>query len=103
MAVLIAVISCLCAVLAMIIPALGIQKRTSLEKKKHLTEIRKKLQKLTYKVALDDLDHLKLSTLLALESRIQAVKEWPFDASSISKFTFYISIGLGSWVGAALV
>ena len=103
MAILVGVISCLSATFAMIIPALGIQKRTAIEKKKHLKDIRKKLQKLTYKIALDDLDHLKLSTLLALETRIQAVKEWPFDASSISKFAFYISIGLGSWIGAALV
>ena len=44
-----------------------------------------------------------LPALLALEARIAAVHEWPFDASSLLRFGFYVVLGLGSWVGAAAV
>jgi hypothetical protein len=31
------------------------------------------------------------------------VREWPFDAPSLARFSFYLLIGLGSWLGAAAV
>ncbi len=44
-----------------------------------------------------------LPALLALEARIASVREWPFDASSLMRFGFYVAVGLGSWLGAAAV
>jgi hypothetical protein len=44
-----------------------------------------------------------LPALLALEARIDAVPAWPFDASSLLRFGFYLLLGLGSWLGAAAV
>ena len=32
-----------------------------------------------------------------------SVSEWPFDAGSYGRVALYIVLGLGSWVGAALV
>ena len=45
----------------------------------------------------------RLPGLLALESRLEAVREWPFDTSSLARFGLYLLIGLGSWIGAAMV
>lgn len=45
----------------------------------------------------------RLLALYAAEARIHAVSEWPFDASSVIRFAVYLTIGVGSWVGGALV
>ncbi len=42
-----------------------------------------------------------LPGLLALEARLEAVREWPIDATSVLRVALYVAIGLGSWVGAA--
>jgi hypothetical protein len=31
------------------------------------------------------------------------VREWPFDAPTLTRFFLYVAIPLGSWVGGALV
>ena len=35
--------------------------------------------------------------------RIERAEEWPFGVGSLSRVAFYLLLGLGSWVGAALV
>jgi len=44
-----------------------------------------------------------LQGLLAFEKRIESVREWPFDAPTLTRFFLYVAIPLGSWVGGALV
>jgi hypothetical protein len=51
----------------------------------------------------DDLPTLSVADLLAWEQRIEHVRTWPFDAPTMLRFALYVAIGLGSWVGAALV
>ena len=41
--------------------------------------------------------------VLAFENRIESVREWPFDAPTLTRFFLYVAIPLGSWVGGALV
>jgi hypothetical protein len=50
-------------------------------------------------------DAERLSTLdLALwQDRVEALREWPFDARALRRFGLYLLIPLGSWVGGALV
>jgi hypothetical protein len=45
----------------------------------------------------------KLPGLLAYKHEIESVREWPFDAPTLTRFFLYIAIPLGSWVGGALV
>lgn len=45
----------------------------------------------------------RLANLIAYRGLIEAVPEWPFDVPAISRFVFYVLLGAGSWVGAALV
>ena len=46
---------------------------------------------------------LSLADLVAWESRIDAVREWPVDAPVLLRFAIYAAIPLGSWLGGALV
>jgi hypothetical protein len=45
----------------------------------------------------------RLPALLDAEARLQSVREWPFDLSTLVRFTLYVMVGIGSWLGAALV
>ena len=45
----------------------------------------------------------KLPGLLAYKHEIQAVREWPFDAPTLTRFFLYVAIPIGSWIGGALV
>lgn len=45
----------------------------------------------------------RLADLLAYEARITATREWPIDASTVLRLAFYMTLGLGSWVGAGVV
>jgi hypothetical protein len=45
----------------------------------------------------------KLPGLLAYKHEIQSVREWPFDAPTLTRFFLYVAIPIGSWIGGALV
>ena len=45
----------------------------------------------------------RLPGLLAYMNQIESVREWPFDAPTLTRFFLYVAIPLGSWVGGALV
>ena len=34
---------------------------------------------------------------------VEALREWPFDNSTIGRFALYLLIPVGSWIGGALV
>jgi hypothetical protein len=44
-----------------------------------------------------------LPGLLAYEARIEAVREWPYDTSTLVRFTLLAVIAAGSWLGGAIV
>jgi hypothetical protein len=44
-----------------------------------------------------------LPGLLAWESRVERVPEWPIDAGALRRIALYLLIPLGSWMGGALV
>ena len=41
--------------------------------------------------------------LAAYETRIASIATWPFDLSTLVRFALYVALGLGSWLGAAVV
>jgi len=45
----------------------------------------------------------KMHAMLAYEARILAVRDWPFDTSTLSRFALFLLIPLVSWIGGALV
>lgn len=46
---------------------------------------------------------LQMNAMLAYEARIESVREWPFDTSTLSRFALFLLIPLVSWIGGALV
>jgi len=43
------------------------------------------------------------TVLVSWEQRLQQAKVWPFDMTTYMRVFLYASIGLASWIGAALV
>jgi hypothetical protein len=46
---------------------------------------------------------VELPGLLAYESRIEAVSEWPFDVPTLLRFGALLTLAVGSWLGGAVV
>ncbi len=44
-----------------------------------------------------------LDELLAWRGLVESVREWPFDASTVTRFLLYLGLPLGSWLGGAMV
>ena len=91
-------------VIALIIPMRGIHRRIKARKCEELAVIRTQIRQQKDKL-LTGSDQVtdRAIVLLTMETRIERVPEWPFDVGSLSRFSFYLLLGLGSWVGAALV
>ena len=92
------------ALTALILPMRGIHQRIQTQKGEELAAIRQHIQcerdkLLAASGGADD----RLVALLAMETRIERVEEWPFGVGSLYRVGFYLLLGLGSWVGAALV
>jgi hypothetical protein len=45
----------------------------------------------------------RLSNLIAYRGLVEAANTWPFDLGVWLRFAVYVALGLGSWLGGALV
>jgi hypothetical protein len=90
---------------ALLLPVTGLRARLRAEKLGQLRALRAGLDAdradVLARAAGADAAAARLPGLLALEARIEAVREWPFDLPSLLRFALYVALGLGSWLGAA--
>jgi hypothetical protein len=88
------------------LPVLGIRRRIRAQKSAELDRIRAALRRErgTASQAGDPVSLAnRIGNLLAYERRIEQVREWPFDASTLARAGLYAALGIGSWFGAAVV
>lgn len=88
---------------ALFMPAWGIHRRLSELKRLELKQVRSNICGLRDLQTRSAEDAQQLRAELALENRLMEVSEWPFDAGTYVRVILYVFLGLGSWVGAALV
>ena len=87
---------------ALTLPLLGIHRRIRAAKAEELAGIHGAVR--TERAALlAGGPGTRLPALLALRAQLAEVREWPVDLSTFARVLGYLGIGLGSWVGAALV
>ena len=91
------------AAVALIFPTWGIHQKLKTLKAEELKQIRIAIESRRNLVSRSIDDAQQLRADLALERRLVEVSEWPFDAGSYGRVALYVTLGLGSWVGAALV
>lgn len=91
------------AALALLLPTWGIHLRLKAQKQSELDRLRKAIASRRDPATRSVDDAQQLRADLALERRLVEISEWPFDAGAYGRVALYVTLGLGSWVGAALV
>jgi hypothetical protein len=90
---------------ALLDPVREIQRRLRAEKRAELARVRERIRSARESaLERDDAEGVaRLPGLLAWESRIEQVAEWPFDAPTLLRFGALVALAVGSWLGGALV
>jgi hypothetical protein len=95
------------AIASLVLPVRGVHQRIREQKKAELDRVRAAIQgdrsSLVDSGIASQADAVSLADLIAYETRIENVREWPFDAPTMLRFALYLAIPLGSWLGGAFV
>jgi hypothetical protein len=86
-------------------PVAEIHRRLRAERRAELARVRERIRS-ARAAALERADPegaAQLPGLLAYESRIEQVGEWPFDAPTLARFAALLALAVGSWLGGAVV
>jgi hypothetical protein len=88
-------------------PAVGVRRRIRAAKRAELERINDALrlerERLLKARAEAHEPRPRMADLVAYRSLVQSAHEWPFDVSSLARFLLFGALGVGSWLGGALV
>jgi hypothetical protein len=91
------------AVASLLAPSRGVHERLRDAKRQELGWLRAEIARASAALRSGDAQRAaQLPALLAWESRVVAAPEWPFDTSTWLRFTLFLLVPLGSWLGGAL-
>jgi hypothetical protein len=87
----------------LMLPLHGIRKKIAVAKEHEFDWCRRSL-----KAARDGLKsgaggQQSIAEIMAYKTTIEGIRNWPFDSPTLARFTLYLLIPLGSWLGGALV
>ena len=91
---------------ALLLPVSGVRQRLVEAKRAELARIDAALRaeaEANLKQAAAAPADARLSNLIAYRGLVEAANTWPFDVGVWLRFALYVSLGLGSWLGGALV
>ncbi|MEH6568567.1 MAG: hypothetical protein V7709_05800 [Halioglobus sp.] len=90
-----------------VIPMMGVRANILSVKRKELDRLREEIRGERAAVSKLQTNNAatspRLANLIAYYQLIDRTQEWPIDAVNVLKFFLYLLIGLGSWLGGALV
>ena len=84
-------------------PMAGVHRRIHAVKSAELDRVRDRIAQASADEARDPVAAARLPGLVAYEARIQAVREWPFDQSTLIRVAAYLLIPAIPWFGQAVV
>jgi anti-sigma factor RsiW len=93
-------------IVGLILPSRGVHQHIRERKREELARIRQAIaseREGLFSSAPGSTPAPRMPSLLAYEARIESVREWPFDTTTVSRFGFFLLIPLVSWIGGALV
>lgn len=97
------------AAVALLLPSLGVHRRLRAARREELADVSRELRALRAEGAGAASGPAgapgvpRLAALLTLRQQLESAREWPFDLGTLGRFALYAAIGLGSWLGGALV
>jgi hypothetical protein len=90
------------AAFAFVGPLAVLRQRIRAEKHAELERLREQIREARAQTDVA-IDSPRLANLVGYYQFIDSVREWPVDAANLLKFIGYLLLGLGSWLGGALV
>ncbi|UCE86177.1 MAG: hypothetical protein JSU66_00040 [Deltaproteobacteria bacterium] len=95
------------ATAVMLLPVRGVHRRLREEKQSELERVRAALRaerdaQLSARAGAGGTS-ARLANLIAYEQRIESARTWPFDPGTLLRFALYVTLGVGSWLGGAVV
>ena len=94
------------ATAAFVLPLIGVHNNIRSVKRLELDRLRDEIRieraTVTNKLS-DENASPRLANLIAYYELIHRAREWPIDAANLLRFFMYLLIGLGSWLGGAVV
>jgi hypothetical protein len=91
----------------LLLPAWGVHRRILAAKQAELARVREVMrtgrQSLLESAAAVSTPPGRMADIVAYEARVASIATWPFDLSTLVRFALYVALGLGSWLGAAMV
>ena len=95
------------ATAAFIVPLIGVHYNILSEKKSQLDRLRNEIRiekaAVIDKLSVENPASPRLANLISYYQLIGGTREWPIDAANLLRFFMYLLIGLGSWLGGAIV
>ncbi|MFT7652645.1 MAG: hypothetical protein ACI9ON_002053 [Limisphaerales bacterium] len=95
------------ATAAFVAPLISVHNNILAEKRSELSRLRDEIRIERTAVSTDLLSEKsnspRLANLIAYHQLIDRSREWPIDAANVLRFFMYLMIGLGSWLGGAIV
>mgnify|MGYP001815285641 CR=1 FL=1 len=89
--------------IGMMLPLRGIRKRIRVAREQELDWCRQNLMISRDALKSGVREDQSISEIMAYRTMIESVKNWPFDSSTVVRFTLYLLIPFGSWLGGAFV
>lgn len=87
----------------MMLPLRGIRKKIRVAKNLELEWCRQSLGSSRDALKSGAGEKLSVADILAYRTMIETMRNWPFDSPTLMRFTLYLLIPLGSWLGGAFV
>jgi hypothetical protein len=89
--------------IGMMLPLRGIRKKIRAAKDQELDWCRQKLKTSREALKSGAGEQQSITEILAYRTMIENIRNWPFDSPTLVRFTIYLLIPLGSWLGGAFV
>lgn len=91
------------ATVAFVLPVLGAHRRLRDARRAELARVDEALRSARAGLYEPGAADPRLANLVAWRMRVDAVHEWPFDTPTVLRFVAFLALGVGSWLGGALV
>jgi hypothetical protein len=89
--------------IGMMLPLRGIRRKIRVAKNEELEWCRQSLGSSRDALKSGAGEKLSVADILAYRTMIETMRNWPFDSPTLVRFTLYLLIPLGSWLGGAFV
>jgi hypothetical protein len=93
----------LVAWIGMMLPLRGIRRKIRAAKKQEIDWCRQRLKISRDALKSGAFEQQSISEIMAYRTIIENIRNWPFDSPTLIRFTLYLLIPVGSWLGGALV